>query len=208
MKYDKDLSQLTIRNMETVENTLKVVGDIEKVIFRELNRSTKEYLKSESFAITDCSIFDLYGDVDNLEFKIPRWMTDSNECLASYCIRYDDNDENESLTCLSHALGTKTATLRLSFKPVSEAFGLKKVQRKRVICEFFGSNTLLPILGFKISPSQMDIVYDFHFDGELIATEYPDFEDSFKPLRDALDALFQAHPHFCKFINELNVKDR
>lgn len=205
MKYDKEIAALTIKNISMIENTQKVVAEIETTLFRALDTLVEDRVKASGLQIASDEKFAFYKD--ELSFGIENWGTGKDK-LANYYLDTGAETDDEDWFYLTHALGehAANATLRFVFNIYYySAFNLKKGKFKKILYTLFAEQTELLALGFQLSETGETIELKFNLDKDNVADEYPDFDMSFDPVNNALDKLFEAHPYFEALVTKVQT---
>jgi len=211
MKYSKEVAQQVIRNIELIEQSYKVVEDVQDVIFGAMAKVCENHLKKSSLDLTDDACFDLGKGDFNATFTVKKWCDLEGGSLATYYIAHDENKQSyeaEIHYLLPHLIGVgaSTACYQIQFWLEKNLLNIKNSQYKKLLKLAFDEMTKLQQLGFRLSDGGCEVVYEFTLEQELVTNEYPDFVDSFSPFTDALDCLLDAHHLFEELVDKVKAQ--
>ncbi len=201
MSYPTELHQLAIRNMEIIETAPTVVDETEKTLFNAINA----HIKNRTEAKKDwngCYDFITNEDEEQTYFSSNNWPKSAKGEVYAYYSLYEMED-SEVEHYLSSAIGLRGESLGLYFEVDITALTLNVREYKAELNKFFNDNVAVQKAGFTLTPSKKFLVRRFHFDAEKLAEAYPDVEDVFAPLDEALDDLFKVHEEFNTFVQSL-----
>lgn len=205
MKYDKEIAAHVIKNIALIENSIKVIEDIEKTLFKGIDKFVEKQVKASDLMLGKDNFFDIW-EGKACYFSTEGWEAGAKEQYAWYHLGYHGGeDELNYLTC---ALGEceEEAKLNLHFSMDKDELGLKKSAFKNLLRSEFEKNEALHGLGFMLGDGGDGIELVFHLEKELVAEEYPHFDECFAPLKQALNTVFEAHPIFEKIVE--NIKQQ
>ncbi|NQY37777.1 MAG: hypothetical protein HRT37_23060 [Alteromonadaceae bacterium] len=211
MKYSKEVAQQVISNIELIEQSYKVIEEVQDIILGAMGNYCKEHLKAPSLDLTNNANFDLNKGNYIAIFTVNKWCNKESNPLASYCIGYDMNKQTNEVDLeylLSHLVGecASTSCYQIRFWLVKDELNITAYQYKKLLKETFDEIIKLQQIGFRLSDNGYDIVYEFTLDKKLVADEYPEFVDTFKPLTNALNCLLEAHPIFESIVEKMISK--
>ncbi len=200
MSYPTELHQLAIRNMEIIETAPTVVDETEKVLFNAINAHIKKRIEAKE-SWDGCYDFITNEDEEQTYFSPDNWPKNANgEVYAYYSL---DAMEDSEIYYLSSAIGLRGESLGLYFEIDITALTLNAREYKAELNKFFNDNVAVQKAGFTLTRNKKSLVRCFHFDAEKLAEAYPDVEDVFAPLDEALDDLFKVHEEFNTFVQSL-----
>jgi len=211
--YDKEISALTINNIATIEGSLRVIAEVEEVLFKAISltvkQSVEQYAKESGVAISEDQAydFDVTNDDLNLHFGNKSW--EYEKVLYAYFTlgHGEERDSRLGYRWLSHALGEydSSARLRFIFELDSNHFnkysGLAAQSYKKAFKDAFEA-VFSGTRDFKLNSGTKDetcIYHEFHLDKEAVASAYPDLNETseaMKPVRDAIQKIIDAHADF------------
>ncbi len=204
MKYDKEIAAHVIKNIALIENSIKVIEDIEKALFKAVEKILERKVRASELQLGKDNNFNFW-DEDRSYFSIETWEAGAKEQYAWYYLDYH-GDESE-LKKLTRALGeNEDSKLNLHFTMDKAELNLRKSVFKNLLRAEFEKSEALHGMGFMLSEDGERIELTFHLDKELVAEEYPHFDECFDPLKQALDSVFEAHPIFEKIVE--NIKQQ
>jgi len=211
MKYSKEVAQQVICNIELIEQSYKVVEDVQDVILGAMAKVCENHLKKSSLDLTDDACFDLGEGDCEATFTVKQWCNDEGKPLATYQITHDGNkqtDEAEIHYLLPHLIGVgaNTACYQIYFWLDKDLLNIKNSQYKKILKLAFDEMIKLQQLGYRLSDSGFNIVYEFTLDQKVVVAEYPIFEDAFSPFTDALDCLIDAHHLFEELVDKVKAQ--
>jgi len=200
MKYNKEISAQVINNISLVESSKKVIEDVEDTLFKKLDEIIECRVEESGLAIDEDKCFSFY-DEEDLYFSVADWVSKDKEQVAWYVLA-EGPDECGYLT---HALGefSSGSMLRLQFAMNNKELGINKTAYKRRLHKSFSENKALHDLGFVLCDEGMRIELQFNLDKDKVAEEYPELDSCFAPLKNSLDTLFEAHPHFLELVDKM-----
>jgi len=216
MKYDKDISALTIQNIATIESSLRVIADIEEVLFKAISRTVKQTVESSKLEVSEDQVydFDVANENEDIHFGSKNWESKGELYARYYLDCGDERDGRLGYHWLCHALGEydSSARLRFVFKIDRTHFnqysGLspqsyKKAFQSAFIAVFSNTKDFKLNLGGK---GEVYIYHDFHLDKDTVASEYPDFDEAseaMKPVRQATQKIINAHSDFEAMVRQV-----
>lgn len=215
MKYDKDISALTIQNIATIESSLRVIADIEDVLFKAISRTVKQTVENSRLEVSEDQAydFDVTNENEDIHFGSKNWENEG-KLYARYLLHCgDERDGRLGYHWLCHALGEYDSSARLRFvfeldrKHFNQYSGLppqsyKKAFQSAFIAVF--SNTK----DFKLkleTKGEVYVYHEFHLDKDTVASEYPDFDEAseaMKPVRQATQKFINAHSDFEEMVKQ------
>lgn len=201
MNYPTELHQLAIRNMEIIETAPTVVDETEKMLFSAINAHIKNRIEAKK-DWDGC--YDLITNEDDEEttFTPNNWPKSAEGSFYAY-YTLDEMEDSKVEHYLSSAVGLRGESLGLYFGVNISALTLNVKEYKPKLNKFFNDNVALQKAGFTLTPNKKSLVRRFHFDTEKLAEAYPDVEDIFAPLDEALNDLFKVHEEFNTFVQSL-----
>ena len=213
MNFSDELCRLVIRHMNVVEESPKVIEEIEHSLFEAIHERF-ELLAKNSWGeeIHFWPGERERGDVKNkkwglhaLWFLPHEWYKYNEEegvgMHGEYSLDFTRNDKN--IHKLSAAVGVRGSQLRLGFKVV-DSTGTKSwrdhVERTR---QFYMERFSEESSGLQFFSDEGVIGLCFALDSEKVAEEYPNFDEALTPVDKALEALLKNHEVFDGFIKTL-----
>lgn len=217
--YDKEISALTIKNIATIEGSLRVIAEVEDVLFKAISQTVKRSVEESELALsTDQAYdFDVTNENFNLHFGSKNWEHDKEMYAYFYLDHGDERDGRLGYRWLSHALGEYDSSARLRFvftldrKHFSNYSGLTAQSYKKAFKDAFMdvfSNTK----DFKLNLGTQDEIYiyhEFHLDKETVALAYPDLNDTseaMEPVREAIQKITESFSDFEKLVEQIMQK--
>lgn len=214
MKYDKEIAALTIRNIATVESSIRVVRDVEETLFKALSGTVKQMIKSSALTISKDGNFDLdtVNDV-HLYFSVKEWESKQDVPFAWYTMTYGGINDEWGCEWLTYALGEYSESnsmkfvLEISTQEYKNHFELDPRSLKRRVRDAFQNKADLRHAGFELDNKEGQIYLNFQLDKEHVAAEYPNFDACLRPLQDAVATLIRLHPVMEELVREVTAPE-
>jgi hypothetical protein len=206
MKYEKDIAAHVISNIALIESTRSVVDDVENTIFRQFSTFVKNHVEASDLSLGKNNEFGLLH-TEEIYFSTKDWEASYKDQIAWYCFDLGIKDDDVAIYPLSQILGESLAgsCLRLQFAIYKDELDVNLVKFKSIFNSAFLKNEALSKLGFQLSECNTRLELKFHLDSDKVSEEYPDLDESFKPLIKVLDTVFEAHPYFEQMVEEVKL---
>jgi hypothetical protein len=207
MKYEKDIAAHVISNIALIESTRAVIGDVENTIFRRFSNFVKNHVEASDLPLGKNNEFGLLHAEEEIYFSTKDWEASYKDQIAWYCFAFGSEEEGEDTYPLSHVLGesSKNSCLRLQFAIYKDELDVNLVKFKSIFNSAFLKNEALSRLGFQLSDCYTRLELKFYLDSKKVSEEYPELDESFKPLIKVLDTVFEAHPYFEQMVEEVKL---
>ena len=116
MKYDKEVAAHVIKNIALIESSIKVIGDIEKTLFKAIEKFIDRQVKASDIKLGKDNSFNFWEE-DGCYFSTDAWESGAKEQYSWYHLGYHGDDEEDELNYLTRALGefSEGARLHLQF---------------------------------------------------------------------------------------------
>lgn len=209
MNEKNELIRLTLKNLEAVESSYKILeekdnhfkGQVDKFMEDKLEKIFPDLVKHYEFK-----------DNDDLSFWSEKWVLPEDEGYAYYSINVilDENDSHW-ITCFVGKLGGligigfNVANAMLNNLYKNSHTNLKKGKWWcSKLAEFYQQNEIaLKNANFLFNGEQ--IYHPIQLDLELLSESYPDYIAGgvFQPLEDALNDIKSVHHIFDEFVKQL-----
>ena len=194
MSYNADICKLVIKNVENVEEAMEVLDYTGGKLWESISQYIKENIrKRDNFA----SEMDEEGDISIWETSWPR--TEDDTPLASFSV-YGEGDGLDDRSWISIFCGLVPGTIAGLFFWYEWEVGKK--EWKKFLKDFYIKNPELRESGFSLNADGTAIVFPLKFDLDCLAENFPDLDDCFESLNDALEAICAQRKTFDKLIEE------
>lgn len=199
MNEKNELIRLTIKNLEVVETSYKILeekdnhfkGQVDKFMENKLDEIFPDLVKHCEFKAND-----------DLSFWSEKWVLPKDEGFAFYSIDVilDENDSHW-ITCFVGKLG---GLIGIGFNVDKTIYNCNKSKWSSQLAEFYQQNEIvLKNANFLFNGEK--IYHPIQLDLDLLAESYPDYVAGgvFQPLEDALNDIKSVHHIFDEFVKQL-----
>ncbi len=199
MAYSTELCKLIIQNMKVIEAAPKIVTQIEKKIFKEIDQRCENYFKKNKGWLGTFDFID-----DDLQFYPDNWSQGVDTQIAKFAFDLigDDPEESHWVSVLLDLIPEGNTGFKFSIDHGVLKVG--KPQFRKLLQKYFSKNTKLQELGFRNDKSEPELVLAVTLDEKSLVAGYPtDLDRFFKPIDNALDAINEAQPFLNKIVNDI-----
>lgn len=194
--YPKDLCKLAIDNVETIEDSYKVIEIIENNIFTALRNYVIKFISSKKLKQN----MDQNDWLDG-HFWNNKWQENDNSKLAFFDFDHAKNGNSDWM--ISSLLGCRGAKIAIKFNIVFKKFGIKN-QSSKLLYNFYKENEILQERGFYVNQEEKNSIdIDFTITKEEAFNCYFHNKHSFKELDNALNQIVYSLDLFDSFIKIL-----
>lgn len=196
MNEKNELIRLTLKNLETVESSYKILKNAEIHFQGQLNKFMEDKLEE---IFPDLDRYCAFKDENDLSFWSEKWELPDEEGCAYYFIDTISDDDLWWITCFAGKLEGL----------VGIVFNIEKIIRGKKdrcsqLAKFYQQNEI----AFKKANFLFDgekIYHSIQLDLELLSESYPDYiaGDVFQPLEKALNDIKSVHHIFDEFVKQL-----
>lgn len=196
MNEKNELIRLTLKNLETVESSYKILENAEIHFQGQLNKFMEDQLEEILPTFGKLCKFNNKGE---LKFWSEQWKLPDEKGKAYFFIDAIEDDEFSWITCFVKKLeGLVGITFNI------EGIIRGKTDRCSKLAEFYQQNEIaLKKANFLFNGEK--IYHPIQLNLELLADSYPDYiaGDVFQPLEDALNDIKSVHHIFDEFVKQL-----
>lgn len=185
MKYPPELRNLVIKNLTVIEAAPKIVHDVERDVFKKINKRCKDFAKKMSW---DGSFDEVITEDGGTYFYPADWMNkEMDEPVGGYWLWCKESDDRYWLSLLLRLHSNEFVGFQFSIRYWQLNVG-KRDFRKEFL-ELFEQTPKLKKLGFRFEDHYLMLPFYIDQD-ELIA----DPEIALLSVDEALDKIKEAHP--------------
>ena len=201
MAINDDVCKVIIENVELLEAAPLIVDEIEKKIFKAIDQKFEEmYGSREGWK----GIFTYHEDADDAEttFAPHDWPeNEEGEYKAYFSFSHNDEEMEYYLTAL---MGKHPqAAFGIYFCVDYGYFGLKKAQWKTLLAkEYYDTKEIQDAVVL----DEDTLFIPVTLDDRQVSEEYPDFDQSLKPLQTALHHLSRITPYVDTIVKKLKAQ--
>ncbi|OAN11165.1 hypothetical protein A3K86_19580 [Photobacterium jeanii] len=206
MKYNQQLTQLVISNIENHERAKLVLDEVNQVLLARIAKEVQASLSTLPHTLDEESHFKFY-DEGYIDFGFASWLEEEQR-LGYFSIEASETADEADHEWLTHVCGLVDSSncLLLRFYPHYRTLGLKAVVFKSRFKEAF-LHSQLPEQGYKLSADGYAIEYPFKLNHQDILQGYPhDLEQAMVPVTNTMLAFEHALPEFEKVLATLKEK--
>lgn len=202
MDVKSDLIKMTIKNLDVVEQSIKIMEDVDNkfcdIIDKKLNVLTKKI-----FSQWECSNY--FAENEDFSFWPEDWNSHKTNGLQKvyFALEAIKDDRLHWLSCFAGISGGECG---IAFRIDSSQCKVSAEDIKRDLSEFcFENNVKLKEAGFEHDGEGL-IYHPFKLDINLVADSWPNpGQDVFQPYVDALLDIKKAMPVFDEYVKRIKI---
>lgn len=204
MKYNQELSQVVIEQIDNFEKAHRVIDEVEKTILTKIGDTVKARL--QELELIKESDFDFYEN-DEVTFYLKRWVIDGEKAIKFH-IYGNDAEDDLGFRWLSTICGRMNSENCLKLQLDIDYRSLKYAAREfksKLKESFLKSN--LAAYGFTLSPTCYEVEIPFSLDLHRVKECYPnDLGEAMEPIHKVLDNFIECLDEFDILIKSMMGK--